>query len=46
MPKRLRNWKYKDVINFLKAHGFSFYKQKEGSHEAWINEEIEAVVRT
>lgn len=36
MPRRLRNWGYKDVIAFLKENGFYFYEQREGSHEAWV----------
>lgn len=43
MPKGLSNWKYKDVTKFLKDHGFSFYKQKEGSHEAWIDQNGQVV---
>ncbi len=35
MPRRFRNWSYKDVINFLKSHGFSFFKSKDGSHDDW-----------
>ena len=37
MPNGLKNWRYKDVISFLRTKGFSFYEQREGSHEAWIN---------
>lgn len=36
MPHGLRNWTYRDVIRFLKKHGFVFYEEKDGSHEAWI----------
>lgn len=36
MPRRLRNWSYKDVTNFLREHGFSFFKEWKGSHQAWI----------
>lgn len=36
MPNGLKNWVYKDVIKFLKANGFLFSKELEGSHEAWI----------
>lgn len=36
MARGLRNWNYKDVIKFLKRNDFRFYKEKMGSHEAWI----------
>ena len=36
MTRRLYNWTYQDVTAFLKEHGFSFFKELEGSHEAWI----------
>lgn len=36
MPRRLHNWSYKDVTNFLREHGFSFLKPLKGSHERWI----------
>ena len=36
MPRRLRNWSYKNVTNFLRENGFSFYKGLKGSHQAWI----------
>jgi predicted RNA binding protein YcfA (HicA-like mRNA interferase family) len=36
MPRGLNNWKYTNVINFLKEHGFLFHEHKKGSHEAWI----------
>lgn len=44
MPKGLQNWSYKDVISFLKERGFSFYKERQGSHEAWISSDGKAVV--
>lgn len=44
MPNGLRNWGYKDVLKFLKEHNFTFSKQKEGSHEAWISSDNESVV--
>ncbi len=37
MPKGLKNWTYKDVIDFLREKGFQFYAERKGSHEAWIN---------
>jgi hypothetical protein len=36
MTRRLYNWTYRDVTEFLKEDGFSFFKELEGSHEAWI----------
>ena len=36
MPRRLKNWSYQDVTNFLKENGFSFRKEASGSHQAWI----------
>jgi len=39
MVRRLHNWRYQDVIAFLKKHGFFFYKELGGSHEKWIKRE-------
>jgi hypothetical protein len=36
MPKRLHNWTYRNVIDFLKEHGFSFCKPLKGSDERRI----------
>lgn len=36
MPRRLNNWNYRQVINFLKDNGFEFSKPLYGSHEAWV----------
>lgn len=36
MTRRLHNWTYRDVTRFLKENGFRFFKELEGSHEAWI----------
>jgi len=36
MPKRLHNWNYVEVTDFLKEKGFSFQKELGGSHQAWI----------
>ena len=44
MPNGLRNWSYRDVIGFLKEHGFAFHKQLGGSHETWVNIDTKAVV--
>jgi hypothetical protein len=41
MPRRLRNWSYKDVTHFLREHGFSFYKELRGSHQAWIKRGVD-----
>lgn len=43
MTRRLHNWTYDDVIDFLKENGFTFYKEMGGSHEAWVKrgEELE-----
>ena len=44
MARGLRGWTYKDVVKFLKKKGFYFYEHREGSHEAWINLELETIV--
>jgi hypothetical protein len=36
MSRRLRNWSYHNVTDFLKVNGFSFHKEVGGSHQAWI----------
>ena len=36
MPRRLHNWSYKNVTDFLNENGFQFYREAAGSHEAWI----------
>jgi len=36
MVRRLHNWNYADVTDFLRESGFSFFKELPGSHEAWI----------
>ena len=36
MVRRTRNWTYRDVTDFLRENGFSFYKEVKGSHQAWI----------
>ena len=36
MPRRLRNWGYKNVTDFLKENGFNYEKPLKGSHQAWI----------
>ena len=36
MARRLHNWNYRNVTDFLKSRGFNFYKELRGSHQAWI----------
>jgi len=36
MVRRLHNWSYSDVTDLLREHGFGFFKELPGSHEAWI----------
>lgn len=36
MPRRLRNWSYKNVIDFLRQNGFRFDQELGGSHESWV----------
>jgi predicted RNA binding protein YcfA (HicA-like mRNA interferase family) len=36
MARRLHNWNYRNVTDFLKSRGFNFYKELGGSHQAWI----------
>jgi predicted RNA binding protein YcfA (HicA-like mRNA interferase family) len=36
MVRRLHNWEYRDVIEFLKENGFVFLKELRGSHERWV----------
>lgn len=36
MARRLHNWNYNRVTDFLIANGYSFYREVGGSHEAWI----------
>ena len=44
MPNGLKNWRYKDVTNFLKKNGFELDHQIPGSHEFWIDASKENVV--
>lgn len=41
MPRRLHNWSYRDVTDFLRENGFSFLKELGGSHQAWIKRGVE-----
>lgn len=36
MARRLHNWNYGNVTEFLKKNGFNFLKELAGSHEHWI----------
>jgi hypothetical protein len=36
MTRRLHNWDYRNITDFLKENGFSFFKELAGSHETWI----------
>ncbi len=44
MPNGLFNWCYADVVEFLKENDFEYFKDRKGSHEAWINRATSAVV--
>ena len=35
MPRKLNNWSYESVTNFLEEHSFSFYEDLDGRH-VWI----------
>lgn len=34
--RRLHNWTYRNLTDFLKENGFSFLKELGGSHQQWI----------
>jgi hypothetical protein len=36
MPRKLNNWSYQDVTDFLKENGFSFFEELKGPRQAWI----------
>lgn len=44
MPNRFDGWTHRDLINFLKHHGFYWYEARKGSHEAWISYDNRFVV--
>ena len=48
MPRRLHNWTYRNVKDFLRENGFSFLEELDGSHERWIkrgeNGELDKIV--
>jgi len=35
MTRRLHNWSYRDVTQFLKEHSFVHHRPYFGSHEIW-----------
>ena len=36
MPRKLHNWSYQHVTEFLKENGFSFFEELKGARQAWI----------
>lgn len=34
---RLSGFRYREIVQKLKAFGFEFYRQAAGSHELWLN---------
>ena len=36
MTRKLDNWSYQHVTDFLKENGFSFFEELKGSRRAWI----------
>jgi hypothetical protein len=36
MARKLNNWSYQDVTDFLKENGFSFFEELKGSRRARI----------
>jgi hypothetical protein len=36
MTRKLNNWSYQHVTDFLKENGFSFFEELKGSRQAWI----------
>jgi predicted RNA binding protein YcfA (HicA-like mRNA interferase family) len=36
MSRKLTNWNYRKVTNFLTEQGFKYQKPLKGSHQAWI----------
>jgi hypothetical protein len=36
MTRRLHNWTYLNVTDFLMANGFTFFREEGGSHQSWI----------
>jgi len=35
MTRRLRNWSYLNVVDFLRERGFRFSDEMGGSHQGW-----------
>ena len=44
MPNGLFNWSERDVVDFLKDHGFEFCEPRKGSHYAFINKTTGKIV--
>jgi len=42
--RRLNNWSYRDVTDFLKEKGFSFFEELPGSHERWVNRTADGTI--
>ena len=38
---RLSGFRYRQIVNRLKKHGFAFDRQAAGSHEIWYNEQTD-----
>jgi hypothetical protein len=36
MSRRLYNWSYDNLTDFLKENDSAFYREVDGSHDAWI----------
>ena len=36
MTRKLNNWSFQHVTDFLKENGFSFFEELKGSRQAWI----------
>jgi hypothetical protein len=41
MPNCFRNWSYRDLTDFLREKGFSFFKEIGGSHQQWIKRGVD-----
>ena len=42
MPNQLKNWKFKDVERFLRAHGF-YLHHTNGSHYYYLGKDMQQV---
>lgn len=36
MPRRIYNWSYENVTDFLIENGFTFERHLKGSHQRWV----------